>query len=92
MPRMWSGGDYRTLREGSLKFVWNSKGGHILWDLAADPGETRNVAADRPQAAGEMLARLEAYFANLSPPPDPGPARQVDAETQRALQELGYLE
>jgi arylsulfatase A-like enzyme len=62
-----------ALREGSWKFILASKGapfdgatrtelgnapGDQLYDLAADPGETKNVAAEHPERTQAMRARL----------------------------------
>jgi arylsulfatase A-like enzyme len=60
-----------------------------LYDLAADPGETRDLAAERPERARglayELLAQLRAFQAVARPVP---PAHQ---EVQRSLlEDLGY--
>lgn len=61
-----------------------------LFDLAADPGETRNLAARRPAD----LARLHRLLDGWRRAADgPGEARRLtDPDTRRALEELGYLE
>jgi len=51
----------RAVSQGSLKFI-DDTGTHHLYDLATDPGETRNLAAARPddvQRLGALLARWE---------------------------------
>jgi arylsulfatase A-like enzyme len=50
----------RMLRTGPLKLVDN-EGAVKLYDVVADPGETRDLARDRPQD----LARLEARWKEL---------------------------
>ena len=58
-----------------------------LYDVASDPGETRNLAAARP----EDLRRMEATLNQLRAA-DRGPARVAEsAETREALRSLGYL-
>lgn len=56
-----------------------------LYDLAADAGETKNLAAERPE---ELRRRIAA----LPPPPAPGDARPgADAEQRARLASLGYV-
>jgi arylsulfatase A-like enzyme len=40
--------------------------GTELYDLEADPGETKNLAVDMPEKAAAMRAAYEAWFANVS--------------------------
>ena len=42
-------------------------GAPLLFDMAADPGETYNVAADHPDVAQDMLARFNAARATFEP-------------------------
>ncbi len=89
---------YRLLREGSFKLVTTSKGDALLYDLASDPGETRDLAAERP----EDLARMQARFAEVgaqiglpaldAPLAADGSAPELDAATRERLRELGYAE
>ncbi|NQW04634.1 MAG: sulfatase-like hydrolase/transferase [Acidobacteria bacterium] len=56
-----------------------------LYDLATDPGESRNVAAT--DASRDLLrARLRGFAAAL-----PGAALQEDVESRRRLESLGYV-
>jgi arylsulfatase A-like enzyme len=58
-----------------------------LYDRLADPGELRNVAAERP----EVVEGLRRRIAEMEEPPeDPGDAR-LDAETREKLLALGYV-
>jgi hypothetical protein len=54
----WERRTDRAARVGSYKGV-DSERGKGLFDLARDPGETRDLAADQP----EVLARVQARFA-----------------------------
>jgi choline-sulfatase len=56
-----------------------------LFDLAADPGETRNRLADERRAYAAMHQALRGIY---QPPAPPQP---VDAETARRLAALGYV-
>jgi choline-sulfatase len=62
-----------------------------LYDLAADPLETRDVAAEHPDALQEHRALLDAYLASPAREPDASGAGALDAETLRQLEALGYL-
>jgi arylsulfatase A-like enzyme len=85
---------WRALIEGSFKYLWNTRGEQMLYDLAGDPGETRDRAPMEPELVQAMAARLEEFFATLPKPtrPDSEEVREVDDETVRALRDLGYLE
>jgi arylsulfatase A-like enzyme/Tfp pilus assembly protein PilF len=56
-----------------------------LYDLAADPGETRNVLAAERRAYAQLKSDMAPYRTELAPP---APA---DAETAAKLASLGYL-
>jgi arylsulfatase A-like enzyme len=79
----------RSIQVGSLKLVASDRGGVELYDLAADPGELHDLAAERPDAARDLALRLEGWararsaHALLSEP-------TLDPETVEALRELGY--
>lgn len=55
-----------------------------LYDVAADPGETRNILAQNRRAYGEMRQAIRAFQKPLAPP------AAVDAETRGRLAALGY--
>lgn len=65
----WRAGAYRTVRHGDWKLAvdpiiqqtW-------LFDLAHDPGERHNVAADHPEVVAGLKARLAAHDAEMVPP------------------------
>jgi arylsulfatase A-like enzyme len=97
-PQMRADRRYRLLREGPLKLVVSSKGDALLYDLAADPGETRDLAAERPQDLARMQARLSEVGAEIGLPALDAPlaadggAPELDAATRERLRELGYVE
>lgn len=97
-PQMRSDRRFRMLRDGSLKLVVSSKGDALLYDLASDPAETRDLAAERPQDLARMQARLAQVDAEIglpaldAPQGDGAPAPELDEATRARLRELGYAE
>ncbi len=97
-PQMQSDRRYRLLREGSLKLVETSKGEAFLYDLATDPGETRDHAAARPAELARLRARMEEIRTGLGLPALDAPlamgaeAPELDAATREQLRALGYAE
>ena len=95
---MHSNRRYRLLRDGDLKLVATSQGQFLLYDLAADPGETRNLAHERPEALRRMRARMDGVQASLGLPHLDAPlaagdeAPELDDATRERLRALGYLE
>jgi arylsulfatase A-like enzyme/Tfp pilus assembly protein PilF len=57
-----------------------------LYDYAADPAESRNLAAERP----DERRRLEAALAAVAGAARTAPAAAVDPEVAEALRSLGY--
>jgi choline-sulfatase len=73
----------RALREGRWKYIAAPRA--ELYDLEADPEETRNVLAEQTATAAPLAARIDAISpASLTPA-----AR--DPDTQRRLESLGYV-
>ncbi|MEJ2750801.1 MAG: hypothetical protein P8183_23275, partial [Anaerolineae bacterium] len=66
----------------------------LLFDLAVDPGEKTNIAADRPALTAEfydyVTARLQAMNETWPEQPSAGP--DVDEEMMARLRGLGYIE
>lgn len=60
-----------------------------LYDLAADPGETRNLAAERPQDVQRLRAALTRSVG--AAPARTAPAVKSDPQVSEALRSLGYL-
>jgi Flp pilus assembly protein TadD len=86
LPRLhygWS--ELRSLTRGNEKLIWAPR--PELYDLAADPGETKNLVAERAARARELEAMLREIVAreNAAPLPD-----TPDEETRRRLRSLGY--
>lgn len=82
----------RAARGGGLKLVETPSlsGGYTraLFDVNADPAQTTDLFAARPEDAARLGAALDAWTGTLPPPVDD----QRDAETTEALRALGYLD
>jgi arylsulfatase A-like enzyme len=97
-PLMRPAERFRSYRVGPLKLIeTTASGAAFLFDLAADPGEERDVAAARP---GD-LARLHDELATwrralglpaLDAPVDGEPAPPLDPAARERLRALGYVE
>lgn len=75
----------RCVLAGGLKYVDAPR--PELYDLAADPGETRNLIDGRPEYAAWLAARLD----DVSRYRGSGASGEIDAETRAALAGLGYV-
>ncbi len=85
----------RALVSGSSKFVWGSDGRNVLYELADDPLETRNLLGEKaPQAARladeledftRTLDRCDAASLGIAP-------REPTREQREMLENLGYLD
>jgi arylsulfatase A-like enzyme len=69
-----------------------------LFDLAADPGETRNAGEEHPEVRQRLVRALWQWdraprFQALSEPPSAacGEERGMEKETEELLRSLGYL-
>jgi choline-sulfatase len=83
------GVEHLALRGARWKYVARSAGGEELYDLAEDPGETRDLAAEQPARVRELRAALRSRLAAM-------PLRVLDAgelspELRHELEALGYL-
>jgi len=90
-PASFGWGPLAVLRRGELKYVEAPR--PELYDLAADPGETRNLLAERRREARELRLRLEEMrsAAESAAPAADDVAGAVDDETRERLGALGYL-
>jgi arylsulfatase A-like enzyme len=81
---------YKTVRRGELRLTMGGADSLCLHDLAADPGQMRNIAKDRPDDVGELLDVLNMELARYSP--TEGEESQMDEETREKLRSLGYTD
>jgi len=80
---------WRTVRQGDLRLSLASDGRVELHDLAADPGQERNLAEARPDDVARLRELLAAPGAAawLQPQED----AVIDEATRRQLESLGYV-
>ena len=64
-----------------------------LYDLAADPGELRDIAAEQPERAAALLQLLEDWLATYPAhfETDPARAPEFNRELEQGLEGMGYL-
>jgi arylsulfatase A-like enzyme len=86
-------GKERMLRDRRWKIVYRHDGTqptYRLYDLEADPGETRDMSAGHPAVAADLRAKLDALIATDANPTKGDTA--VGAEETEKLRQLGYVE
>lgn len=86
------GGPCSAVRSGNWKLIeFFENRTAELYDLAADPGEQRNLADKEPKRAAELLAALRAWQASTSAPrpTQPNPNYDLKAEPKRSRDERG---
>jgi len=72
---------------GTLKLVFRETGEQRLFDLSADPLETRDLSAAAPDMAAALGTRLDRWLARM--PAAPG--NKPDQATLDRLKSLGYV-
>jgi len=88
-------GDWYAIVEGGYKLVRRDGRAVELYHLEEDPSESRNLIDAESERGARLDARLGAALAALPRPPKPDgdtATKEVDEETRRALESLGYLE
>jgi len=88
-PLLTFGGDVlRFVQLGRWKYIHKLE--PELYDVASDPQELRNLAAEQPQRVAQMRARLEQLLGTAQASPDDAEAG-MDPETLAQLRALGYV-
>jgi tetratricopeptide (TPR) repeat protein len=90
-PRLhfgWS--PLRAFFAGKTKYIYAPR--DELYDLRQDPGEERNLAAERPRQRADLRGRGLAFMQKAGRGAlTPGSIQVMDAEDRRRLAALGYL-
>ena len=82
----------RAYQVGKHKLIWSSLGNHELYDIAADPQETRNLIEEQPELAHKLLKELVEFMGTLQAPVVSGqPPGSQSAEYLQMLKDLGYV-
>ncbi len=85
-------GALRSVADGRWKLVQNLGAQRFaLYDLAADPGERRDVSGERRRDLARLRALLGAWLARTEGRPGEGQGQKA-AEAARRLRSVGYLE
>ncbi|MBI5432959.1 MAG: sulfatase [Planctomycetes bacterium] len=79
-----------AIGDGRWRLLWREHDAPRLYDVLADPGELRNVAGHEP----EVVARLQKAYAEYerSLGARDGIETEIDDETSKGLEALGYVE
>jgi arylsulfatase A-like enzyme len=80
--------------DGRYKYIASRDGRRELYDILADPGETRDLVALRPNQAKRLADYIATWRANVPryQPAEAEEAPEMRPETIRALRALGYLD
>ncbi len=85
-----------SIRTATHQLLWDrTDGSWELYDLEADPGETRNLSPSGGEVEARLRERLRAWVARHDAERRrgrPGPPADLDAGAEAQLRELGYLE
>lgn len=93
-PEQWLTG-LRTERYKYVRGLVNEDLPEELYDLASDPEERRNLAAERPELVAELSGRLRELVEGSFTPrfeTETAYTPEQQAELERRLHDLGYLE
>jgi arylsulfatase A-like enzyme len=80
----------RAIYRGDLKLIESTTGDRYLFDLASDPGEAVNLAAERPAIASDLAQALGRWTATMTAAAPPR-ADDTDGEAFGRLRALGYV-
>jgi len=85
-----------AVRTESFKLIWDSSDPQrpILFDLRADPGETRDVSTDRPEEVKRLRSQLAVHLrkVNGTQPAVSQVLAEPDPVVSERLRQLGYIE
>jgi arylsulfatase A-like enzyme len=82
-------GEKFSVSDARLRYIRSAGAGEELYDLEADPGETRNLVAREAAGLDRMRTHLDRHLAAFPTPPD---LPELSDETRRGLEALGYVE
>lgn len=82
-----------ALFEKNFKFIRWSRGKTELYDLNADPEESKDLSEELPGVVKERTRELQTWYESMTPirEEEPGETEQIDSEMREKLRALGYL-
>lgn len=88
--------ELRGVRRGQDKYIWSSDGHDELYNLTADPLETRNLVDSEPVLLAELRKHHDSWLQQVSagpvdPTATPGDF-EVEDDVAATLRTLGYLD
>ena len=94
ISEIWS--KHLSVRTEDWKLIANyAEGWQELFDLAADPAESNNLIAVRPEVAAELEKVIRQHLLNMNAPEEDlrqcGIDATTDAATESRLRALGYM-
>ena len=84
-------GHFRAYYQGDLKYIWNSRGRHGLYDLKADPGEAHDLYRTELEKASSMRSAMNALVDSLPRPAESTIVKKIDKKTMETLRSLNYI-
>jgi len=78
----------RAIYSGNFKYVDSTSGKHELYDVSADPGESRNLCSANGSQCSGMQHDLEEW--EKATPKTVSHGKPLDAQTLERLRSLGY--
>jgi arylsulfatase A-like enzyme len=85
------GQDSWSLIDGRWKVIARADGATLLFDIESDPGETCDLATEKPERRRQMLNRLRSFRQTLLPVGQTD-TMPIDKKTEDQLRVLGYLD
>ncbi|MCP5097451.1 MAG: sulfatase-like hydrolase/transferase [Chloroflexi bacterium] len=85
-----------ALRTAAFKYIWDSEkpDSPQLYDLLADPKETKNVIAEHPEQAAQFQQHVDAHVVRVAESTGSGATAEPDLDESviNRLRDLGYVE
>ena len=81
----------RALYDGDHKLIMRENQVETLFNVADDPAETNDLAADQPTQIATLERKISAFVQTMGQPPDVRSA-EADEKVVEQLRALGYIE
>ncbi len=81
-----------SLQKGNEKVIWSSTGEREFYDLAADPGEERNIIEAMTDRSKELERELHQWRKQLKPEHSSAETYEIDPFTKETLEGIGYMQ